>query len=47
MVYQNLFADRYVEGDLTLCLGLLADALRPEAAKQAIQDRRTAATMVG
>ena len=35
MVYQNLFADRYVEGDLTLCLGLLADALRPEAAKQA------------
>ena len=34
MVYQNLFADRYVEGDLTLCLGLLADALRPEAEKQ-------------
>ena len=42
MVYQNLFADRYVEGDLTLCLGLLADALRPEAGKQAskIEKRR-------
>ena len=30
MVYQNLFADRYVEGDLTACLGLLVDALRPK-----------------
>ena len=34
MVYQNLFADRYVEGDLTVGLGLLVDALRPEAGKQ-------------
>ena len=34
MVYQNLFADRYVEGDLTIGLGLLVDALRPAAAKQ-------------
>ena len=28
MVYQNLFADRYVEGDLTITLGLLTEALR-------------------
>ncbi len=34
MVYQNLFADRYVEGDLTLGLGLLVDALRPLAAQR-------------
>ena len=42
MVYQNLFADRYVEGDLTIGLGLLADALRPAAARQptAIAERR-------
>ena len=33
MVYQNLFADRYVEGDLTLGLGLLVDALRPMASR--------------
>ena len=39
---RTCFADRYVEGDLTLGLGLLAEALRPEAAKQQgqIEDRR-------
>jgi len=31
MVYQNLFADRYVEGDITLGLGLLLEALQPMA----------------
>ena len=31
MVYQNLFADRYVEGDITLGLGLLVEALQPMA----------------
>ena len=35
MVHQNLFADRYVEGDLTITLGLLTDALRPAAARRA------------
>ena len=42
MVYQNLFADRYVEGDLTIGLGLLADALRPAVAgrKDEIEARR-------
>ena len=35
MVYQNLSADRYVEGDLTMTLQLLVDALRPAAARQA------------
>ena len=34
MVHQNLFADRYVEGDLTTTLGLLAEALQPAAARQ-------------
>ena len=41
MVYQNLFADRYVEGDLTICLSLLTDALRPAAQQTAeIEARR-------
>ena len=34
MVYQNLFADRYVEGDLTIGLGLLVEALQPAAASR-------------
>ena len=33
MVHQNLFADRYIEGDLSIGLALLADALRPAAAR--------------
>ena len=43
MVYQNLFADRYVEGDLAAGLGLLVDALRPAAPRHAsaIDARRT------
>ena len=42
MVYQNLFADRYVEGDLAIGLGLLVEALRPAAAgrKDEIEARR-------
>lgn len=40
MVHQNLFADRYVEGDLTLTLALLAEALRPAAARQPDAIRR-------
>lgn len=44
MVYQNLFADRYVEGDITLALGLLVEALRPMASQHepAIEARRQA-----
>jgi acetolactate synthase-1/2/3 large subunit len=34
MVYQNLFADRYVEGDLAIGLGLLIEALQPAVAGQ-------------
>ncbi len=46
MVYQNLFADRYVEGDITLALGLLVEALRPMASQHepAIEARRQAWT---
>ena len=40
MVHQNLFADRYVEGDLTIALGLLAAALRPAAARHQEAIRR-------
>ena len=42
MVYQNLFADRYMEGDITLGLGLLVEALQPMAARHgdAIEARR-------
>ena len=41
MAYQNLLADRYVEGDLTLTLDLLTDALRPASRRrsEAIQAR--------
>ena len=31
MVYQNLLADMYVEGDLSIALGLLVDALQAKA----------------
>ena len=34
MAHQNLFADRYVEGDLTLTLGLLTEAVQPEVARR-------------
>jgi acetolactate synthase-1/2/3 large subunit len=42
MVYQNLFADRYVEGDLTLGLQLLTEALAPAAKTRGadIEERR-------
>ncbi len=42
MVYQNLFADRYVEGDLTLGLQLLTEALEPAAKTRRgdIEERR-------
>ena len=37
MAYQNLLADRYVEGDLSLTLGLVADALEARAGKRAAE----------
>ena len=42
MVYQNLMADLYVEGDLTLGLGLLIEALQPQAtaSQSEIQERK-------
>ena len=42
MVYQNLFADRYVEGDITLGLGLLVEALQPmaDSRRDEIETRR-------
>lgn len=42
MVYQNLLADQYLEGDLTLGLGLLIEALRSHAreSRSEIQERR-------
>ena len=42
MVYQNLFADRYVEGDITIGLGLLVEALQPAVAgrRDEIEARR-------
>ncbi len=42
MVYQNLMADLYVEGDLTLGLGLLIEAMQPHATESQaeIQERR-------
>ena len=46
MVYQNLLADLYVEGDLTIGLGLLIEGLRSsgavksETVKAAIKERR-------
>ena len=42
MVYQNLYADRYVEGDLTIGLELLATALQPAATEHraGITERR-------
>ena len=39
MVYQNLFAEKYVEGDLTIGLGLLVDSLRPAAASRSSEIR--------
>ena len=42
MVYQNLLADRYVEGDMTLGLALLLEALRDSGAGRAakVEERR-------
>ena len=43
MVYQNLLADMYVEGDLTIGLGLLIDALQASGAgsHSKVDERRT------
>ena len=43
MVYQNLLADHYVEGDLPIGLGLLVDSLKPSGARNAskIAERRS------
>lgn len=42
MAYQNLLADLYVEGDLTICLQLLLEALRSDGAgdSDVVKERR-------
>ena len=37
MVYQNLLADLYVEGDLTIGMGLLIEALQTHAASSQVE----------